>query len=242
MQLRLARLHTRKRPLWPRGTSHSGSPASPPSLSLSARGTARSCLAGPDTQSRPPLRPYALSLSLRSDAEWRFINNGCMPPVCDTYRGSGYTCPEGCIFDDKGSANEVPAGYVESDDTCTAPDCRASFDGSEASCMDGCTYAPALATDDPVDCAAFARNASLGVGNCEAAWAIGLNSNGKWVNAYQACELSCGKDGSYARTCDLASSTPYSIPYTARVFLGLIVLAIAYVGWKWRVKKAPVSG
>ena len=157
-----------------------------------------------------------------------------MPPVCDTYTGSGSTCPEGCIFDDKGSANEVPAGYVESDDTCTAPDCRANFDGSEASCQPGCTYSPAVSTAAPVDCAAFAANESLGIANCEAAWAIGLDRKGKWVNAYQACELSCGHSGSYFRACDLKHTPEFQVPVSYWVFVGLIAVTVLYVTWKWR--------
>jgi hypothetical protein len=165
-----------------------------------------------------------------------------MPPVCDTYLGSGYTCPEGCIFDDKGSANEVPAGYVESDDTCTPPDCLAGFDGSEASCQPGCTYSPAVSTAAPVGCAAFVANETLGVANCEASWAVGRNSNGKWVTAYQACELSCGKDGSYARTCDLADNSPYSIPASARTFIVLVICSVGIAWWKWRAKNDSASG
>ena len=172
----------------------------------------------------------------RSDAEWSHINTGCMPPICDTYSGTGSTCPVGCIFDDLGSAND------NNGDTCVAPDCMKLFDGSAASCIAGCEYVPDMVTDAPLDCAAFAAgNASFGLGveNCESAWAIGLSAKGKWVNAYQVCEVSCGSHGSFPRGCDMPMKD-YTIPGKAWTAIGFVFLFLVRQFWLWR-SKAPAA-
>eukprot|EP01046_Picozoa_sp_COSAG06_P031861 COSAG06_NODE_3137_length_5802_cov_19.787480_5_plen_502_part_00 len=55
------------------------------------------------------------------------------------------------------------------------------------------------------DCAAFVASENLGVTRCEEAWAVGENSNGESVIAYEACRVSCPESGT-ERTCTVPAS------------------------------------